>query len=247
MKTTYALLSALALATGLQAQTTALDFTANDCDGNAHHLFADLNDGNVVVIDLVMMGCPSCGPATLGIANNVIPNVSDPSRVKFYSIGYTNSVTCAQILSWRSGLGLSHPVFAGMSAQTTYYGGMGMPTVIVLGGGFDHTVFYNELGYSASDNTAIIQAINDGLSAANAVQEVNATNVGVSPNPTSDVLNINGANWTTARVLDIQGRTMMNAPLVNGKLDVANLQAGAYVIHLSDVTGATGIARFEKR
>ncbi|MEO8590714.1 MAG: T9SS type A sorting domain-containing protein [Flavobacteriales bacterium] len=247
MKQTFTLLAALALATGLQAQTTALDFTANDCDGVSHHLFADLEAGNCVVIDLVMMGCPSCGPATQGISTNVIPNSSDPSRVKFYSIGYTNSVTCSQILSWRTGLGLTHPVFAGMSAQTTYYGGMGMPTVIVLGGGYAHGVYYNELGYSASNNAAIIQAINDALADANGVQELNTANVGVSPNPATDVLTVSGANWTNATVLDLQGREVLKARIGAGKLEIATLPAGVYVVRLTDATGAKGMARFEKR
>ncbi len=247
MKKNYATLAAILMTAGLNAQTTGLDFTANDCDGMGHTLFADLEAGNAVVIDLVMMNCPSCGPATQSIAENVLPNVSDPTRVKFYSIGYTNSVTCAQMLSWRSGLGLDHPVFAGMSAQTTHYGGMGMPTVVVLGGGTAHTVHYNELGHSDNDNPDIIAAVNDALEAANTIAEDEYITVGVSPNPTSDVLTINGATWTNARVLDIQGREVLNARLVNSKLDVADLVTGAYVVYLTDAKGTVGTARFEKK
>ncbi len=247
MKKNYATLAAILMTVGLTAQTTGLDFTANDCDGMSHTLFADLEAGNAVVIDLVMMGCPSCIPATLAIANDVIPNTADPSRVKFYSIGYTNSVTCAQMLSWRSGMGLSHPVFAGMSAQTTHYGGMGMPTVVVLGGGTAHTVHYNELGHSASDNPDIIAAVNEALASTNSVAEGEYTSVGVSPNPTSDVLTISGTTWTNARVLDLQGREVLNARLVNSKLDVADLVTGAYVVYLTDAKGAVGTARFEKK
>ena len=167
--------------------------------------------------------------------------------MKFYSIGYTNSITCTQMNDWKNTNGFSHDVFAGMSAQTTYYGGMGMPTVIVLGGGSAHTVFYNELGYSSADNSALITAINDALAAANTVEEPISVTANVSPNPASDVLTIAGETWTRARVLDLQGREMLNAPLLNGRLEVATLPAGAYVLHLSDVSGSMGIARFEKR
>ena len=233
--------------TGTQAQTTALDFTANDCAGMSHTLFSDLDAGNAVVIDLVMMGCPSCGPATQSISANVLPNVSDPSRVKFYSVGFTNSITCAQMNSWEYGLGLSHPVFAGMSAQTTHYGGMGMPTVIVLGGGSAHTVFYNELGHSNSDNPVLITAVNDALAAAVGVEETVQAQVGVSPNPVSDVLNISDARWTKARVTDVQGRELLSTVVNGRKLDVNILPVGSYVLRLTDAKGAQGIARFEKK
>ena len=65
--------------TGTQAQTTALDFTANDCAGMSHTLFSDLDAGNAVVIDLVMMGCPSCGPATQSISANVLGLCGSPT------------------------------------------------------------------------------------------------------------------------------------------------------------------------
>lgn len=247
MNKSTTLFATLLLATSIQAQTTGLDFTADDCDGLSHTLFADLEAGNAVIIDLVMMSCSPCVVASNGITNNVIPNTTDPSRVKFYSIGYTNSITCTQMNAWKSTNGFTHAVFAGMSAQTTYYGGMGMPTVIVLGGGSAHTVFYNELGYSSADNSTLITAINDALAASNAVEETGSLNATVSPNPASDVLTIDGANWTRARVLDLQGREMLDVPLVNGRLEVETLHTGAYVLHLSDAAGATGIARFEKR
>ena len=41
------------------AQTTATDFTANDCGGTSHTLFTELNAGNVIVITWVMP-CSSC-------------------------------------------------------------------------------------------------------------------------------------------------------------------------------------------
>lgn len=242
--TTLCLLTA-GLAT-LNAQN-ALDFTASDCAGMEHTLFAELEAGNAVILEFVMMGCQPCIDACSSITNNVLPNTADPSRVKFYSIGFTNSITCAQMNNWKSTNGFSHTVFAGMSAQTTNYGGMGMPTLVVLGGGTAHTVNYDELGHSDSDNPAIIAAINDALASGNSIAESPMTTVGVSPNPTTDVLTISGDTWTNARVLDIQGREVLNARLVNSKLEVNGLGSGAYVLYLTDANGAIGTARFEKK
>jgi hypothetical protein len=238
---------ALLACTSTQAQTTAMDFTADDCDGVSHTLFSDLDAGYCVVIDLVMMNCPSCGPATLQIHNNVIPNVSDPSRVKFYSIGYTNSITCSQITAWRDGIGLNHPVFAGMSAMTTYYGGMGMPTVVVLGGGSSHAVYYNELGHNASDNAAVADAIDAALAGSIGIAETEVPVSVLSPNPAHDVLTITGGSWMRMRVLDLQGKEVANLRVQNGRADVSTLESGAYVAVLTGVAGEQTTLRFEKR
>lgn len=246
MKQILSLVTALAFTTSLQAQTTALDFTANDCDGMPHTLFTELNAGDVVIIELVMMGCQPCVTAGNSLKNNVLPNVSDPGRVKLYSIGYTNSITCAQMNSWKTTNGFTHTVFAGMSAQTTHFGGMGMPTIAVVGGG-DHTVFYSEQGHSDSDNPAIIAAIESGLAASVGLQETAVKTVGVSPNPTNDVLTVSGANWTKAVVMDLQGRTLQTVQLNAGKLDVSTLPTGMYILRLNDAAGREGMARFEKR
>ena len=245
MKHLYLALALLA-ATGSHAQTTALDFTANDCAGTSHTLFSDLDAGYCVVIDLVMMGCPSCIPATHAIVDNVIPNTSNPAMVKFYTIGYTNAITCAQINTWASDNGFTHPVFAGMSAQTTYYGGMGMPTVIVLGGGANHGVYYKELGHSASDDPTIIAAINSALQGAIGVEEIGAHTITLGPNPVASTLNLNGS-YTSAKVIDAQGRIVLNTTPNGTSLDVSTLAAGQYTLELIATDKSRAIGRFMKQ
>lgn len=242
----YALLSLLCAASiGVQAQTTAVDFTANDCDGTNHQLFTELEAGDVVILELVMMGCQPCVTAAQSLTANVLPNVSEPSRVKLYSIGFSNSVTCPQMLNWKTTNGFTHTVFAGMSNLTTYYGGMGMPTIAIVGGA-SHTVYYSELGHSNADNPAILAAIEAALSGVG-IEETATTKVTIHPNPVEEVLNFDRAAWSQARVLDVQGREVMNVKLISGRLDVAQLQPGIYVLQLSNGAGASGTARFEKK
>lgn len=245
MKKFFSFLFAPAFALSATAQTTALDFTANDCDGLPHTLFTELEAGDVVLLELVMMGCQPCVTAGNSIKNNVLPNVSDPDRVKFYSIGFTNSITCTQMNDWKTLNGFTHTVFAGMSAQTTHYGGMGMPTLAVVGGDA-HTVFYTEQGHSSSDNPAILAAIEAGLAAVG-INDIGADAVTIHPNPVVDVLNFDQAAWTNARVLDLQGREVLKAQVVAGKLDVSTLQPGVFVLQLTNAAGALGTARFEKK
>lgn len=237
---------ALMASMGLHAQATALDFTAPDCDGVEHHLFADLDSGYCVVIDLVMMNCPSCGPATTAITNDVIPGVSDPSRVKFYSIGYTNSTTCAQMLDWRADLGLDHAVFAGMSDQTAWYGGMGMPTVIVTGGGAEHGVYYNHMGYNSAQASVIIGRINAALADALGIDERDGDGITLGPNPVSGELLLPG-RWATARVVDEQGRTVLLVRSPTRSLDVSKLSSGSYHVQLTATEGTTAHGRFVKQ
>lgn len=245
MKKLFSILVASAFALSATAQTTALDFTANDCDGMPHTLFTELEAGNVVIIELVMMGCQPCVTAANSLLANVLPNVSDPSRVKLYSIGFSNGVTCTQMNDWKTTNGYTHTAFAGMSAQTTHYGGMGMPTIAVVGGDA-HTVYYTEQGHNASDNPTILAAIEAALSAVG-ISNVNADAVSIHPNPVIDVLNFDQADWTNARVLDLQGREVLKAEVLSGKLDMSTLQPGVFVLQLTNAAGALGTARFEKK
>ena len=243
----HILLSLLCAASiAAQAQTTALDFSADDCNGNPHTLFTELEAGDVVIIELVMMGCQPCVTAAQSLTANVLPNVSEPSRVKLYSIGFTNSINCTQMNSWKNTNSFTHTVFAGMSAQTTHYGGMGMPTIAVVGGN-GHTVYYTALGHDNGDNPAIIAAIEEALAGEVGVEETARTTVTIHPNPVEEVLNFDRAAWTQARVLDVQGREVMNVKLLTGRLDVTALLPGVYVLQLSNGADASGTARFEKK
>lgn len=246
MKKLFSALLATASILSLQAQTTALDFTADDCAHVSHNLFSELDAGNAVILEFVMMGCQPCVTACTSLTNDVLPNVSDPSRVKLYSIGFTNAITCLQMNDWKTTNGFTHSVFAGMSAQTTHYGGMGMPTIAVLGGS-EHTVFYSQQGHSASDNPVILAAIEDALTAGVGIAEMNSEVVQIHPNPVVDVIDIDGSKWTNGRVFDVQGREVMNESVASGKLNVSMLKAGLYVVQLSNAAGVKGIARFEKK
>ena len=239
------LATALLAASAVNAQTTALDFTANDCDGVPHTLFSELDAGDAVILELVMMGCQPCVDAGHSIVDNVLPNVTDPARVRYYSIGYTNSISCAQMNNWRNTNGFTHTVFAGMSAQTTHYGGMGMPTVVVVGGGSTHGVFYNELGHDDADNPAIIAAVNDALLAANAIGEQGIPSVTLGPNPVTTTLQLNGT-YRTVVVMDMKGRVVLSTNAAAGTMDVAGLPAGTYQVKLTTVDGARAAGRFVK-
>lgn len=234
------------LLTQAMAQTTALDFTADDCAGASHHLFSDLDAGNAVVLDFVMMNCPDCAPATVAIANDVIPNTIDPGRVKFYSIGFDDVITCPEITSWATAGGVTHPVFAGMSDQTAYYGGMGMPTIVVLGGGSTHGVYYQHLGYVVGLNGIITNAIDLALLAAIGMEEKGAPTVSWGPNPVETLIHLSGT-YRAVKVMDMQGRVVLTQSRILGNtLDVGSLPAGQYTMELTAGDMTAYVGRFVK-
>lgn len=125
------------------AQTTATDFTANDCDGIPHNLFTELDAGKIIVIAWVMP-CGSCAPPAIA-AQNAVESfaTSHPNTVYYYLVDdYANS-SCATLAAWENSIGMSPSTkFSDASISMSDYGTAGMPKVVVLGGS-NHSVAYN--------------------------------------------------------------------------------------------------------
>lgn len=154
---------ALIFSLDLKAQSTAMDFTATDCYGTPHQLYSELDSGNVVVLDFIMLSCSSCIVATNALSSIVNQyETSHPGRVRLYSFGFLDVYTCPQLQSWMSSNNYKHTIFNNGNTQVNYYGGMGMPTIVVASGN-GYNIEYKKLGYSSSDDNAIIAAINKGL------------------------------------------------------------------------------------
>lgn len=175
------------------AQTTATDFTANDCGGTSHTLFTELNAGNVIVITWVMP-CSSCitGAKNAGTAVNSFAS-SHPGRVKTYIVDDTGNSTCSDLTSWESSNSITTPnaTFAnsGNAIKMTDYGATGMPKIVVLGGP-SHTVYYNVA--NAGSSSAIQTAINNALNAMTGVTDISnqISSVASYPNPSSTLTSI---------------------------------------------------------
>src|SRR6266850_1944869 len=81
------------------AQTTAMDWTKNDCSGTNHNLFSELDSSNVIICEYVM----TCG--TCISAANYLEAIyqdyaaSNPGKVKFYAIDWNASFTCSTFQS----------------------------------------------------------------------------------------------------------------------------------------------------
>lgn len=156
-------LSLLMTSITLFSQKTAMDFEQDECGGNSHHLFAQLEAGNAVILEFVMMNCAPCIVGTNALESITAPyGITHPGRVHIYSFGFLNSYTCEQILAWKANNEYTHPVFNNGEEQVNYYGGMGMPTIVVVGTN-EHKVFFKSIGYSTAIDDEIREAIDSAL------------------------------------------------------------------------------------
>lgn len=219
-KLLFALILCLISTSDVQAQTKGQDWTKNDCNGNPHNLFAEIDAGYVIVLEYVMI--PSCQPCIIA-SHAMEPMISrlkaaKNNMVSYYAIGYTNSYSCAQMTSWAVNQNiLATALFDQGSSDVSYYGGMGMPTIVVLGKG--HRITYLKQGFTSSDTTLIREAINDGFNWGAGINNMEAHKslVSVSPNPVlSDIhltIDLLSGQDLTVSIYDVLGKEVMNVHL----------------------------------
>lgn len=221
------------------AQTTATDFTTNDCDGNFHHLFSELDNGKVIVLAWVM----PCGPCATHAMNayssvNSYQN-SHPDRVKFYMVDDYANTDCSSLATWASSYGLgSCTIFSDASISMSDYGQNGMPKIVVIGG-TNHKIYFNE----NSSTQGIDSAIDQALIAAptNLKTQKNTTEVKLFPNPAYDKLNIS-CNENTLTNIEIEIFNMIGERVfknqlidqktasVNYEIEIALFPVGTYFL-----------------
>ena len=231
------------------AQTTATDFTTNDCNGVTHNLFDSLDAGNVIVISWVMP-CGPCETYSLPAYSAVQSFASShPGKVHFYIADDAISPIygqCSSLPAWGSSNSMPNSIFfQSADVNMNGYGTSGMPKVVVLGGN-DHTIFYNQNDSHITFN-GVQSAINDALAAPLAVNEQQNSKFGLSsfPNPSNGLLNItykvSKVENITFEIVNILGETIL---YINDNLfstlgtckktiDISRLESGIYFLNAS--------------
>lgn len=240
-KIIYAISFVLGSLSMSQAQTTVQDFTKNDCAGNPHHLFAELNAGKVIILEYVMMDCAPCVVAGNGLKSIVSQyNSSNPGQVIMYSIGFDDSYTCTDLNNWKSSNNFTHTVFTGGASDVSYYGGMGMPTIVIAAGPY-HKIVYKKLGYAPGDNNAIKNAINAGLVATGEKTPAPALPAFQAyPNPANSNLYLQLPQASgQVELYDVNGKKAGSWSVQSNEmtLDLAILPRGFYLLSYSNTEG----------
>ncbi len=218
----------------------AIDFTATSCDGNEHHLYAELDAGKVVVLEFVMLVCAPCIVATKAIEKIIEPYEStNPGRVKLYSFGFLDSYTCDNMMAWKTSNSFTHEVFAKGEEMLSYYDQMGMPTTVVLGTA-GHKVFYEALGYTPTIGTEMSNAIETALTESSLGIDDPVSDLGISVYPTffSDEVFVDASKLSTEAVVDFYSTNGLKVKSVSinagAKLAIptSELPSGMYLLKI---------------
>ena len=224
------------------AQTNATDFTASDCDGVSHNLFSELDNEKVVVIAWVMP-CATCitDPLNAYVAVESYA-VSHPGRVKFYLVDDYADQTCQQLSTWANNYGMgSCTMFSDAAVNMGDYGQPGMPKVVVLGG-TDHKVYFNQNSSSQGINTAIDLALSEST---NSIQSTINFDINTYPNPVRSTLNIN-YNLDQKSNLKFEVFNLLGAK-VSSETKKLNQLSGIHTLNLNDLNNGSYLLKISTK
>ncbi len=235
-----------------------MDFNRMDCNGNMQHLFADLDAGNAVILEFFMQSCQPCITAGNKLEAMKSALLAEfPGKIKSYATGFTNAYSCASNLNWVTSNGFTSIPMDSGSTQVAYYGGFGMPTIVILGGGTNHSILGSPyIGFTTSDTTQMAADIRGFLNTATGITNgfELASGMSVYPNPANGLVNFRysgtKAGTLSVEVMDLTGRTVlqvMNEVIASGEFvksfSTADIASGSYIIKAS-LNGAVSSHRF---
>jgi hypothetical protein len=225
---------------------TAANWSVTDCSGGNHELFADLDAGKTAVI-IWVMPCANCINGAL-MAQTEVQNAlaSNPGKVVFYLADDNGNTNCSTLGSWASQNGVTDAiVVTSNKVSMSPYGAAGMPKIVVVGGS-EHKVFYNQ---NAPNLTA--NGIRDGIVSAmaaptgikkNGVQELSMS---LFPNPTNDEAKISVTTAKNMRcrieVTNLLGQTVLEIAnkdlppdLSEFMIDTSKWANGTYIVSIDN-------------
>lgn len=234
-------------------QTTATNFTVNDCSGASHDLFTELNSGKVVVIAFVMP-CSSCIGPSLSAYNEVQNYAStNPGRVVFYLADDVGTTSCTSLTNWANTNGMTGiPVFSNTAVKEADYGTGGMPKIVVLAGTSHDIIFTQNGGLNV---TNFDNAINQGLVAGITENSKADFKLALFPNPsttskTTISYTLKESSDVTVEVYNSIGAEVKTATFEKqpaGKnesvLDFETLSNGVYFVKIKS-GGASQVLKF---
>lgn len=214
-----------------KAQMTAMNFNIMDCNNTGpHNLFNDLNSGQVVIVEYFMTSCSPCitaGQTLESMKANLLSQY--PGKIKAYAFGFNNSYSCNTVNNWVTTNGFTSIPSDSGATQVAYYGGMGMPTIIIAAGTSHNLLGNPYVGFTTGDTTQMAANIRNFLnSQPTGLNEssVSVSGLNIFPNPATSEVNIKfflkENSDVEIDVLDVTGRVVSN-------LFFEKTQAGAYV------------------
>jgi thiol-disulfide isomerase/thioredoxin len=223
-------------------QTTAMDFTMSDCLGNTHHLFQEMDSGRVIVLEFFMTHCDPCVEAGDKLSGMFLDLVkSYPKKLSFYQFGFSDEYTCTDITNWVNDHNFSFTSvpFDSGDAQVKYYGGFGMPTVVVVGG-TKHQVIFSSVGFANKDTNDVSLAIHNFFAGKLNLSslEPSSREINIYPNPASnEIIFLNplvNKNNSVINIADALGRILFHQVIYSSSttihIPIAHFSEGIYTL-----------------
>lgn len=226
------------------AQSTATNFTCNDCNNVSHTLFNELDAGKVIVL-VWAMPCATCiGPSQSAYTVAQSFSSSYPGRVLFWLADDYANTSCSTLSSWATTNNMPNSTkFSNAAINMNDYGSTGMPKVVILGGA-SHTVFYN--ANNTFNATSMQTAIQNALNATTGIESAEnfITSLQTFPNPADQSTEI---SWTirnsgqvSIELFNMVGEkinTVFNGNVQAGnqrtQFDTGRIPAGLYFIRIN--------------
>lgn len=248
MKKTLMIILAILTTLGFAyAQTTATNFTTNDCNGTSHTLFDELDNDKVIVIAWVMP-CAPCATYA-GYASDAVQSfaTSHPGRVKYYLADDFGNNTCSYLTGWAANYNIAaDAIFSDALLDMNDYGTTGMPKVVVLGKN-SHTIYYNE-NDTKTTQIGVENAITLALTSSVGIDEQseNDLNLTAYPNPTNGIINVDYSSKKPVQlnVINMLGENVLSQNTNNTKkttIDLSNLNKGLYFLQMTTNSKTTSL------
>ena len=246
MKVLIAIIFIFSCSVSVSNAQTAMQIAGVDCYGEPVDMFADLDAGKAIILLFYMPDCGACPPPgeeLQEMATNLM--VANPDMIQGFAFPFQDVTTCEYSISWVEDNHL--PFFAPMDSgayPVAYYGGFGMPTVVLLGG-TDHRVMFSTLSFLTSDTTemrdSIINLFGGTTDISNMTDAI--SNFNVYPNPANEVIEISADLSENSDLeivfLDVTGRLIRKVSegnTISGKfstqIETVSLPEGIYLVRL---------------
>ncbi len=214
MRKLYIILFIAIISFAVKAQTTAVNFTLNDCNGTSQSLYKSLDSGKVVIL-FYEHQCASClqgANLVKSVYNSKYTNNPNVEIIYLDNGGFP----CTSINSWVSTNNLLQGPKIAYSADYASPYGSGMP-VIAICGPYLHKVYFTAISVTqASDTAKMRKAIDSALMQIPlGIQDVKKTSneIDIYPNPVKgNTINISFNSSVSQKisleVIDLTGKSV---------------------------------------
>ena len=127
------------------------------------------------------------------------------------------------------------------ATQVAYYGGMGMPTIVILGGSNHAVLGTPYIGFVTSDTTTMSNDIHTFFATQASIEKLEFKELKIYPNPANESLMLDlstlGVHESTIEVCDLTGRIVYSNNtnnLLTFQLNTCKFANGQYIVSVKN-------------